>query len=416
MSDRNAGSAALHGLRVALAFALAAGLGACSTVISTGSRSRAPGNDTFAAPVSPVTSSPLGGTDGAAPTDRIGNGPVKVALVLPLTQGSGPSVVGASLRNAAELALSEAGSNDITLLVKDDRSTPDGARESAQAALNDGADLFIGPLYAADVREVGRVARGAGKSVIAFSTDTSASSAGTYLLSFLVENYVDRIIDFAAARNKKSIAALIPDNDYGRVAEAEFQQDAARRNFRVQTIEHYTPGTLSAAAGKVAALGDQIDTLFIPEQADEMPAVSQALQSAGLDTRKVQILGTGIWNDARVLKLPALQGAWFSAPENAGFNAFADRYRAKYGSDPTRIATLSYDAVSLAAALARTQGAARYSDTTLLARSGFNGADGVFRFKSNGTNERGLAVLQIKDGSTSALSAAPRNFNGSSAT
>ena len=404
---------AVRGAGLVAAIGLAVALGACSSVTIPGPRGAAPGNDTFAAPVSPVTSSPLGGTD-AASADRIGNGPVKVALVLPLTQGSGPSVVGTSLRNAAELALSEAGSNDITLLVKDDRSTPDGAREAAQAALNDGADLFIGPLYAGDVREVGRLARGAGKSVIAFSTDTSAAAPGVYLLSFLVENYVDRIVDFAAARNKKSIAALIPDNDYGRVAEAEFQQVAARRNFRVLSIEHYTPSTLGAAAAKVAGLGDQIDTLFIPEQADAMPAVSQALTSAGLDTRKVQILGTGIWNDARVLKLPGLQGAWFSAPENAGFNAFADRYRAKYGTDPTRIATLSYDAVSLAAALARTQGAARYADTTLLAKSGFNGADGVFRFKSSGINERGLAVLQIKDGSTSALSAAPRNFNGSS--
>jgi branched-chain amino acid transport system substrate-binding protein len=396
--------------------ALAVALGACSSISIPGSKSAAPaGNDTFAAPISPVTSSPLGGSDAVA-ADHIGNGPVKVALILPLTQGSGPSVVGASLRNAAELALSEAGSNDITLLIKDDRSTPEGARDAAQAALNEGADLFIGPLYAGDVREVGRIARGAGKSVIAFSTDTSAAAPGVYLLSFLVENYVDRIVDFAAARNKKSIAALIPDNDYGRVAEAEFQQVAARRNLRVLSIEHYTPSTLGAAVGKVAGLGDQIDTLFIPEQADAMPAMSQALTSAGLDTRKVQILGTGIWNDARVLKLPALQGAWFSAPENAGFNAFADRYRTKYSTDPTRIATLSYDAVSLAAALARTQGAARYTDTTLLANSGFNGADGVFRFKNNGTNERGLAVLQIKDGSTTALSAAPRNFKGSSAT
>ena len=54
-----------------------------------------------------------------------------------------------------------------------------------------------------------------------------------------------------------------------------------------------------------------------------MPAVAQALTANGIDSHKVQILGTGIWNDPRVLKLPALQGAWFATPENAGFNAFA---------------------------------------------------------------------------------------------
>ena len=74
------------------------------------------------------------------------------------------------------------------------------------------------------------------------------------------------------------------------------------------------------------------------------------------------------------MKLPALQEAWFAAPENGGINSFAERYRAKFGSDPTRIATLSYDAVSLApAALARTQGSLRFSETVLTNHSGFIG-------------------------------------------
>ncbi len=350
----------------------------------------------------------------AAPdhSDQIGSGPTRVALVLPLTQASGPSVVGTSLRNAAELAYTEAGGNDLTLLVKDDHSTPEGARAAAQAAVSEGAELVIGPLFASSVREVSSVARGAGKPVIAFSTDTSTAGQGLFLLSFLIENYVDRIIDFAASKGKKSIAALIPENDYGRVAEAEFQQAAARDNIRVMTIEHYQPGNISAATQKIAALGDQIDALFIPDQADAMPAMSQALTAAGINNKQVQILGTGLWNDARVLKLPALQGAWFAAPENGGFNAFAARYRAKYGSDPTRIATLAYDAVSLAAALAHTQGSQRYSQNVLTNRSGFNGADGVFRFRPDGTNERGLSVLQINDGTAVPISPAPHSFAG----
>ncbi|MEA2856166.1 MAG: hypothetical protein QOH98_487 [Methylobacteriaceae bacterium] len=395
--------------QAALTLACAFALAACSM---GGNRrlSQQEKDDFLGAPTTAVESQPLGGP--AASGDQIGTGPVRVGLIVPLTQGSGPSVVGASLRNAAELAVIESGANDITVLVKDDRSTPDGARTAAQAALGEGAEILIGPLFAPDVRETGRVARGAGKPVIAFSTDTSTATRGVYLLSFLVESYVDRIVDFAASKGKRSIAALVPQNDYGNVALAEFQQVAAKRGMRVMTIERYTPSGLAVSVQKIAGLGGQIDTLFIPEQAEAMAAVSQQLQSAGIDPAKVQLLGTGLWNDARVLKLPALQGAWFAAPENGGFNQFAERYRAKFGSDPTRIATLSYDATMLAAALARSQGPQRYADSVLTNSSGFNGADGVFRFRPDGQNERGLSVLQINNGTTTVVSPAPRSFAG----
>jgi len=116
-----------------------------------------------------------------------------------------------------------------------------------------------------------------------------------------------------------------------------------------------------------------------------------------------------------VLKLPALQGAWFAAPENAGFNGFAQRYRAKFGADPARIATLSYDAVSLAAALARAQGTGAFNEGVLTNPSGFNGADGVFRFRADGQNERGLSVLQITNGAATIISPAPKSFGATAA-
>jgi branched-chain amino acid transport system substrate-binding protein len=363
------------------------------------------GNDNgVAAPTTPVQSQPLG-----AGGQTFGTGPVRIGVILPLTQGSGPSPVGVSLRNAAQMAVDESGAGDVTLMVLDDHSTPEGAAQAAQQALGSGAELIVGPLFSPGVREVGRVAKAAGKPVIAFSTDTSVSSRGVYLLSFLIEGYVDRIMEYAQSKGKKSFAAMAPQSDYGNIAVAEFQQAASRLGVRVVTIARYAPGQAASAAQEIAGVANQIDALFIPEQADGMESVNAALVASGV---KTQILGTGIWNDARVMKLPALQGAWFAAPENAGFNAFASRYRAKFNSDPTRLATLSYDAVSLVAALARTQGSQRYTEKVLTNASGFNGADGVFRFRVDGPNERGLAVLQINNGAATVQSAAPRSFAG----
>ena len=108
-----------------------------------------------------------------------------MALIVPLTSSSGPSQVGQSLRNAAELAVEEFGGKDVSIIVKDDQSSPAGARAAAQEALGEGVEIILGPLFAANVREVSAVARGASKPVIAFSTDTNAAGRGTYLLSFL---------------------------------------------------------------------------------------------------------------------------------------------------------------------------------------------------------------------------------------
>jgi ABC-type branched-subunit amino acid transport system substrate-binding protein len=171
----------------------------------------------------------------------------------------------------------------------------------------------------------------------------------------------------------------------------------------------YPPGQASTISSQISAVSNDIDALFVAEQADGMAAVNDALVASGV---KTQILGTGVWNDARVLRLPSLQGAWFAAPDNSGFNAFADRYRAKFNTDPTRLATLSYDAVSLAAALARTQGQDRFSNRVLTNPSGFNGADGVFRFRADGLSERGLAVMQIGNGAATVIAPASRSFAG----
>jgi hypothetical protein len=357
-----------------------------------------------------IAATPQAQPSGGGPVgDVLGSGPVRVGLILPLTQNGGPSVVGASLRNAAQLALEESGMGDITLMIVDDHGTVDGAAQAAQAELGAGVEIILGPLLAPEVREVGRQAKVAGRPVIAFSTDEGAASPGVYLLSFLIESYSDRIVEYAVSRGKKSFAVLAPETDYANVAVGEFQQAATRAGARIVTVARYSPGQPQSAVQEIAGAATQIDAVFIPEQADAVGAVAAALTTSGV---KTQILGTGVWNDPRALRLPALQGAWFAAPDNAGFASFAQRYRAKFALDPLRLASLAHDAVSLVAALARTQGAQRFSQAVLTDASGFKGVDGLFRFRADGPNDRSLAVMQISAGAASVLNAAPQKFPG----
>lgn len=349
----------------------------------------------------------------AQPTGQtIGTGKVKVGLILPLTAEGQGAVVGNSLKNAAEMALSEFPNADLTLLVKDDRGTPEGAQAAAQEAIAEGAELIIGPLFAPSVQAAGQVARAANRPVIAFSSDTNVAGRGIYLLSFPPENDVNRVIAYASQQGRKSFAALVPDTAYGKVVEAAFQQAVAGRGGRVVVIERFSPdsNSMAAAARRLVPALQQADALFVPAAADTMPALGLALQQAGYDPAKVKPLGTGVWNDANVARVPAIQGGWFASPDTAGFNAFAGRYQTRFNSAPTRTATLAYDAVSLAAALARTQGSQRFSESVLTNASGFAGADGVFRFRPDGQNDRGLAVLELRNGQIVTVNAAPRDL------
>src|SRR5215831_16529817 len=342
----------------------------------------------------------------------VGDGQVRVAMVLPLSAQGNAGVAAQSMRNAAEMALAEFKSSNVQLLVKDDGGTLQGAQAAAQQAISEGAEIIVGPLFAQSVGAVGQIARARNIPVIAFSTDASVAARGVYLLSFLPETDVRRIVEFAATRGKRSFAALLPDNAYGAVVEAAFQQEVARRGGRVVALEKYpiNSNNMAEAVSRVSQAANQVDCIFIPDGADAVPQVVQALMANGVNLKRVQLLGTGLWDDPRIFSTVALEGASYAAPEAGGFGNFSGRYRTRYGQDPVRTATLAYDAVALAAALVKTQGPQRFSEQVLTNPSGFSGIDGVFRFRRDGPNERGLAVLRVTPSGGQVVSPAPHSF------
>jgi ABC-type branched-subunit amino acid transport system substrate-binding protein len=207
----------------------------------------------------------------------------------------------------------------------------------------------------------------------------------------------------------------MPDNAYGTVVEAAFKQAVAARGGRVVALERYPldRAKIQASIANVVAAGPRVDAIFIPDGADSVPAVVQALNAAGANAKRVQLLGSGLWEDPQIFSNAAVEGAWYAAPDSTGFRNFSARYRARYGSDPVRTATLAYDAVALVAALTKTQGPQRFSEAILTNASGFTGIDGLFRFRPDGTNQRGLAVLRVAPAGGQVISPAPKAFGTS---
>jgi ABC-type branched-subunit amino acid transport system substrate-binding protein len=345
----------------------------------------------------------------------LGTGTTKVALLLPLSATGNAAQLAKDMRNAADLALREFPNANIQILIKDDRGTPNGARDATTTAIAEGAKLILGPVFAQAVVATGSVAKPAGVPVIAFSTDSTTASKGVYLMSFLPQSDVDRIVTYAASQGKQSIAALLPANAYGTVVEATLQRVAASAGVRVQVVERYNldRASMQEKATAVAGVVKQgtVNAVFIPDGGDATPFLAQILAANGVAPGQIQYLGSGQWNDPRVLAESNLAGGWFPGPDPAGFKAFAGRFRAAYGSEPLRNTSLAYDAVSLAIGLSNRFGEEGFTDKVLTSPSGFVGVDGAFRFTATGTSQRALAVFRMELGQALIISPPPTTFS-----
>jgi ABC-type branched-subunit amino acid transport system substrate-binding protein len=337
--------------------------------------------------------------------------PVRVAMLLPFTNPSADTRgVAQALQRAAEMALFDSRNANIILLPRDDGGSPERAAAAAAQAIDDGAEIILGPLFAQSAAAVRPVARRLGVPVIAFSTDRSVGGDGVYLLSFQPETEVQRIVSYAARNGHSNFAALVPQSAYGDLVADAFRDTVMRSGGRVTTVQVYPARAeaLAAPARQVAA--SQPDAVLIGDAGANLRALGSSLAiNAG---NRVKLLGTGLWNDPAIQREPSLTGGWFAAPAPEGWNRFVTRYRGLYNAAPPRIATLGYDAMSLVALLSRGQPYRRYTPAALTDPNGFNGIDGIFRFRADGSAERGLAVLQVRENGFTVVEQAPRSFQG----
>lgn len=381
------------------------------------------------------------------------NAPIRVGLLLPL---SGPhAALGKALLQAAQLALFDFGDPRLFLLPRDTAGTPDGAAHAAENLIAEGAEVLLGPVFSDAVTAAAEPARRNGLNVIAFSTDRNVAGDNVFLLSFLPEQEVERIISYAQQQDIWRFAALIPETAYGDRIEEAFQRNAGNAATILPgmteppRIARYwnTPEAMHDSAKIIAdyeerrlALAEQIelleksddpfakealeelkhretlgdvnyDAVLIAEGGAALRALAPLLPYYDVDPSKVKFLGTGLWNDPSIHQEPALIGGWFPAPQPEAAARFRSEMQAVYGSHPPPVAALAYDAIALIAVLARNPSAATFSRQALTSPDGFAGVNGLFRFRENGLSERGLAVLEVVKTGTRVIDPAPTRFD-----
>ncbi len=337
--------------------------------------------------------------------------PVRVGVILPFSSTAPATrALAASMMKAAQLAMFDSGNPRILLMTADEGNGGAGAAKAAQQLLSQGAEIIVGPLFGASVSAVAPIARDRGVPVLAFSTEKSVAGDGVFLLSFMPQNEVRRVVSYAASRGHRQFAALVPQTAYGDVAQAAFQESVTAAKGNIVNVQRFAPSAAAVAAPASAVAKSGADAVFIAQGGTILRAIAPTLSLDGMARDKVKLLGTGLWDDATLAREASLQGAWFAAPSPNADADFSGKYRAAFGTAPAAIANLAYDAVSLVALLSQGEPYHRFTTAALMDPNGFAGVNGIFRFAADGTSERGLAVLEMNANGPVVVSPAPTTF------
>ncbi|OYW14387.1 MAG: hypothetical protein B7X02_00155 [Rhodospirillales bacterium 12-54-5] len=328
---------------------------------------------------------------------------VRVGLLIPLTGRN--AVLGRAMQDAATIALYDKYSNlpmdndtRVELLPKDTGDAPEQAAQAMNAAIADGAQFIIGPVFADATEVAAPIARANNLSLLSFSNNLASPGQGIYAFGFSPQEQTQRIMDYAIRKGKTRIAALVPNSSLGTTVLATGKAVLAQHQQDFVATAMYAPQGLGIDAAVRQLVPENtmpnFDALLLPEGGAALNTILRTLAAHGVTTKNVQFLGTGIWDDAALVRRVPLDGAWLASSPPESTTMFETRFRKTFNYAPPRVASLAYDAVSLAVTLATT--GRGFDGATLIQHSGFTGpANGMFRLHGDGKTERGLAVLQI---------------------
>lgn len=362
---------------------------------------------------------PLPNTGGNSGQKIDPKAPVTVALLVPGGSGQATdTLLAKTLENAARLAIADQTGATINLKVYNTAGNPTTAAAVAKAAVADGAKIILGPLYAEAANAAGVAVKDDNVNLLAFSNNASIAGGNVFILGATFENTANRLVRQSKKMGKSNILVAHAQGLAGEVGRDAILSAANSNGMKIAGVESYPfsqQGITDASgriAGQVKSTG--ADALFLtagPEA--DLPFLATALPEKGLNTGATQMVGLTRWSAVpQALALPGLQGGIFALPDQGLEANFAARYQAAYGERPHPLAGLSYDGVAAISALVAQGKANALTSSGLTRGSGFVGTQGIFRLLSNGTNERGLAVAQIRNNQVVIIDPAPKNFSG----
>ncbi len=374
-------------------------------------------------------------------------GSFRVGVLLPLSGSA--SRYGQGLKRAALMALEDMNNDNLILQFYDTQSSPEGAEAAVDNAIEQKAQLIIGPLTSSSVKAISPITKSYGIPVVAFSSDASVLQSQVYTLGLLVEEQVNRIIGYAVAKGRRNFALLVPDNATGLAVARAAVKRTAGSNAKVVRIAFYSPQTTdfseiisqlsdyekrSQSVTKeknrlkaLAAKGDinaaqqlkrlsvkdtdgevDFDAVLIPESGAKLKSAVAMFGYYDVFAPQVKFLGTSVWENTRLNKESTLIGSWYPSMSRTHKAYFNQRYYSLFNEYPQTLYAFAYDAVALASALAKAN--PKNIDAAITTEDGFFGISGMFRILPDGKNEHSLDIMEITTNGDVVVDMASKKF------
>ena len=342
-----------------------------------------------------------------------GSKTVQVAVLLPLT-ATDERVQELALfaEQAARMAMADLkGRVEMQMQVYDTAGLETQAAEMAQLAVQEGAQVIVGPLFAGAANAAGLAVAGSGVSVLSLSNNVEIAGGNVYVLGHTFQNTAEHLAAYAYEQGKTRALLVHANTVPGQAGRDALERALEEQGSFVAGVEGYefTQQDLVDAMSRVAERNEVIDADIVFLTADYdggLPLIAQLLPEAGVDPQLVQYAAL-----PSAFHLPAIQGGWFAMPSPVRSEQFNARFQTVYGRAPHPLAAIAYDGVAAVGASVATGNRDALNRRGLTLNSGFQGAAGIFRLRDDGTVERGLAVATIEGNKVVVLSPPPGSFS-----
>lgn len=331
----------------------------------------------------------------------------KVAMILPLSGEA--STFGNGLQNAAMMALEDANNSKVQVRFYDTKSSSEGALTALSTALNNGAEMILGPLMFKEVAAVASTVQRKNIPLISFSASPQVLGGGVYTLGLLTKEQVERIVSYAAKKGRKKIAVVVPNTDSG-LNIAKFVFDAAGENgAEVTKIAFFDPTSLEfSELVQEMIKTPNFDTVLIAETGNRLKAIAGTFGYYDVAYPEVLFIGTSVWENTNLTKETTLFNGVYPVISRVHQDYFNKKYKDLFGETPNTLYAYAYDGVALASALSNEkEGNLR---TALENEDGYIGINGAFRLFSDGTNEHNLDIVEVSQNGLKTVDVAAKKF------